>query len=51
MLTGYQVENADPADDHPESSVSDVAVTVQTDLSLEIEKVDEPDGVAPRRRR
>jgi uncharacterized repeat protein (TIGR01451 family) len=44
VLTGYQVAAATPPMVDPGP---DVTTTVQTDLSLEIEKVDAPDGVEP----
>jgi uncharacterized repeat protein (TIGR01451 family) len=46
VLSGYQVKTLIPPMIPPVTG-QDVAVTVQTDLSLEIEKVDDPDGVAP----
>jgi uncharacterized repeat protein (TIGR01451 family) len=46
VLSGYQVICAIPPMITPGFG-QDVTVTVQTDLSLEIEKVDDPDGVAP----
>jgi uncharacterized repeat protein (TIGR01451 family) len=46
VFTGYQIECADPPGIMPEIG-PDIATTVQTDLTLEIAKLDDPDGVAP----
>jgi uncharacterized repeat protein (TIGR01451 family) len=45
-LTGYQIATAMPPGIMPELG-PDLTTTVETDLTLEIKKVDEPDGVQP----
>src|SRR4029453_341343 len=46
VFTGYQMECPAPPGIMPELA-PDIATTVQTDLTLEIAKLDDPDGVAP----
>jgi len=46
VLTGYRIETAIPPNIPPVVG-ADVTTTIATDLTLEIEKVDEPDGVPP----
>jgi uncharacterized repeat protein (TIGR01451 family) len=46
VLSGYQVECMDPPGIMPEIG-PDISTSVQTDLSLEMAKLDDPDGVEP----
>ncbi len=46
VMTGYQVATAIPPNIDPVVG-ADITTTVETNLTLEIEKIDDPDGVGP----